>query len=161
MAAAHEQLPHLQVDHYMVSNIDAGGEGWPWVDALPEVCVPASEEGVFYPSEVNVPSVVHFCQGYRAGEFSYAKRRVPHDIFDCGHDMLKLPPRDLASSNYIVKKNKKEAAKSQMKAKRNAYMLCIIYEAINRALVAYKQRMCGGPDEAEANYDQTIVFNGF
>jgi hypothetical protein len=29
MAAAHEQLPHLQVDNYMVSSSDAGGEAWP------------------------------------------------------------------------------------------------------------------------------------
>ncbi len=71
MAAAHEKLPHLQVDHYMVSNVEAGGEGWPWVDELPEVCVPPEEDLVnnkvtYYPG-LPVPSVVHFCQSFRAG----------------------------------------------------------------------------------------------
>jgi hypothetical protein len=45
MAAAHEQLPHLQVDNYMVSSSDAGGEAWPHIDQLPEVCVPPDEHG--------------------------------------------------------------------------------------------------------------------
>ena len=34
MASAHLGLRHFKVDHLMVSNVDAGGEGWPWVDAL-------------------------------------------------------------------------------------------------------------------------------
>jgi hypothetical protein len=28
------RIPALQVDHLMISNVDAGGEGWPWVDAF-------------------------------------------------------------------------------------------------------------------------------
>ena len=46
MAAAHENLPHLQIDNHMVSAVDAPGEGWPHVDALPEICVPPDEEGM-------------------------------------------------------------------------------------------------------------------
>ena len=45
MAAAHEQLPHLQADNYMVSAVDAGGEAWPHIDALPQVCVPPDSDG--------------------------------------------------------------------------------------------------------------------
>jgi hypothetical protein len=45
MAAAHEKLPHLQVDNYMVSSSDAGGEAWPHVDGLPQVCIPPDENG--------------------------------------------------------------------------------------------------------------------
>lgn len=64
MAAAHERLPHLQVDHHMVSNVDSGGEGWAWVDELDNVCTPPNEEGVFYEGH-NLPTVAHFCQSYR------------------------------------------------------------------------------------------------
>jgi hypothetical protein len=45
MAAAHERLPHLQLDNYMVSSSDAGGEGWPHVDSLDQVCVSPSDKG--------------------------------------------------------------------------------------------------------------------
>lgn len=37
MAAAHEKLPHFQFEHFMVSNTDAGGEGWPLIDKLDDV----------------------------------------------------------------------------------------------------------------------------
>ena len=64
MAAAHEKLPHVQVDHYMVSNIDSGGEGWNWVDDLDNACVKPNEKGIFYEGQ-NLPTVAHFCQSYR------------------------------------------------------------------------------------------------
>ena len=35
MAAANLSLPHAQVHHLMVSNAQAGGEGWDWVDSVP------------------------------------------------------------------------------------------------------------------------------
>lgn len=47
MAAAHDELPHLQVDNYMVSSSDAGGEAWPHIDRLPQVCIPPDENGTF------------------------------------------------------------------------------------------------------------------
>lgn len=40
MAAAHERLPHFQLEQHMVSNIDAGDEGWPHIDALDKPCEP-------------------------------------------------------------------------------------------------------------------------
>lgn len=147
------------MDHYMVSNVDAGGEGWPWVDALPAVCVPPDSEGIFFRHK-NLPTVVHYCQTFRAGEYSFSKRRVPHDIFSCGHDLLKPPPMDLAKRNYIIKKETKQEMKSRKSAQRNAYVLCIVYESINKALIDYKQKMCGSIPQNETSYRQTIVFNG-
>ena len=44
MAAAHEKLPHLRMDNWMVSNTQAGGEGWAWIDALDDPCVPPDDE---------------------------------------------------------------------------------------------------------------------
>ena len=46
MAAAHDNLPHLQLENYMVSNTDSPGEGWPLVDALDDACVPPDEGAV-------------------------------------------------------------------------------------------------------------------
>ena len=34
ISAAHNKLPHLRLDHYMVSNIDASGEGWSFIDRI-------------------------------------------------------------------------------------------------------------------------------
>ena len=44
MAAAHEKLPHLRMDNWMVSNTEAGGEGWAWIDALEDPCMPPNDE---------------------------------------------------------------------------------------------------------------------
>lgn len=74
MAAAHENLPHLQLENYMVSNIDAGAEGWPLVSQLDDACVPPVD-GIYYP-EVPLPNLVHYCQNYRAGDIGFAKRQV-------------------------------------------------------------------------------------
>ncbi len=105
MAAAHEKLPHLQVDNYMVSNTDAGGEAWPHVDSLPQVCVPPDEDGHFY-AGLPMTTVIHYCQNYRVGELGFQKRRVPHSIFSCESPMMVEPPADLASATYKVKSGK-------------------------------------------------------
>jgi peptidyl serine alpha-galactosyltransferase len=102
MASAHESLPHLQVDHYMVSNVEAGGEGWPWVDALPEVCLPPNSDNVYYPGQ-NIPTVAHFCQTYRIGEYMFTKRRVPHNIFDCDHPLFVEVPADIVKNDFFFK----------------------------------------------------------
>lgn len=34
MAAAHQELPHLTLMNYMISNTDMDEEGWPFIDAL-------------------------------------------------------------------------------------------------------------------------------
>jgi hypothetical protein len=104
MAAAHEELPHLQLDHYMVSNVESGGEGWDWIDALENVCVPPNEEGIFYDGQP-LPLVIHFCQTYRAGDLSYSKRQIPKDIFSCESPLLVDPPRNLADADYFYKKS--------------------------------------------------------
>jgi hypothetical protein len=107
MAAAHERLPHLQVDHYMVSNVDAGGEGWEWVDALPHVCLPPEgDDKVFYPGQ-KLPTVTHFCQSYRAADYFWGKRRVPHNVFDCSHPLFAEIPSTVAEADYFIDKNAK------------------------------------------------------
>ncbi len=103
MAAAHEKLPHLQLDNYMVSNVEAGGEGWEWVDSLDSVCIPPNEQGIYYPNDP-MPTVIHFCQTYRGGDLMYTKRRVPKDIFKCDSPLLVEPTADLQNADYFYKK---------------------------------------------------------
>ena len=105
MAAAHERLPHLQIENYMVSSSDAGGEAWPHVDRLTQVCVPPDEDGIFYKG-LPMTTVVHYCQGYRVGDIGYQKRRVPHNIFSCESPMLMDLPQDLGQTLYNIKSEK-------------------------------------------------------
>jgi len=105
MAAAHERLPHLQVDHYMVSNVDSGGEGWAWIDALEENVCSRFDGHTHFPNR-DLPTVLHFCQTYRVGDLSYTKRRVPHDLFSCESPLFVEVNPELTSSTYIIKNGK-------------------------------------------------------
>ena len=101
MAAAHENLPHLQVFHHMISNIDAGNsEGWPLISALDDVCLPPVN-GIYHPDKP-LPTFMHFCQGYDIGELGFAKRRLRTSIFTCEHDLLLDPADEVDSSLYIL-----------------------------------------------------------
>ncbi len=152
MAAAHENLPHLQFENHMVSNTDVHpGEGWQHVDALEDSCVPPDEHGIYFPGQ-NLPTVLHFCQFFRAGELGFQKRRVPKDIFSCESPMFKEPPPDLAKAEYRIKNKVKEQLRPVM-AKRHAFALCILHRSINAALSDYKDRMCG----ADANREKSLV----
>ena len=75
MAGAHEELPHLRMDNYMVSNVDISqGEGWQWVDEL-----------------------------FRSREIGFQKRRLKKDIFSCEQDLLLEPPKDLGFATYMIR----------------------------------------------------------
>ena len=51
MGAAHEKLPHFQMEQHMVSNNEAGGEGWPFIDALDDPCQTPNDEGIYCPTQ--------------------------------------------------------------------------------------------------------------
>ena len=82
-----------------VSNTECGGEGWDWVDALDDVCESPDENGIFYQGKP-LPTVVHYCQFFIAGEMAFGKRRVPHDIFTCDSPLLLEPSSALAKAGY-------------------------------------------------------------
>lgn len=151
MAAAHEELPHLQLNNMMVSNTDAGGEGWDWIDKLNNTCVPPVN-GIYYP-DLPMPTMVHFCQGYRAGPIGFAKRQVPKNIFSCEQNLLLQTPDDLGFVDYRIKDGKRESL-SNRQVKRNSFMLCVIYNSINAAVIDFKKRMCGPTNST--SYDKTI-----
>ena len=110
MAAAHEDLPHFTVMHYMISNTDMDEEGWRWIDQLEtDVCEPPKvspgtndlgiSEITFYPGRP-MPTVVHFCQFFRIGELGFHKRRLQKALFDCDFPLLIDPPIDVGKLDY-------------------------------------------------------------
>ena len=102
MAGAHEELPHLRMDNYMVSNVDISqGEGWQWVDELEDVCVPPVK-GKFFPGKP-LPNFLHYCQFFRSREIGFQKRRLKKDIFSCEQDLLLEPPKDLGFATYMIR----------------------------------------------------------
>jgi hypothetical protein len=104
MAAAHENLPHLQFEHFMVSNTDSPGEGWPLIDKIENVCEPPVN-GIYLPG-TPLPTVVHYCQNFRAGLIGFAKRRAPKDMFSCEAPIFVEPPSNLDKSETRIHKNK-------------------------------------------------------
>ena len=113
MAGAHEKLPHFTMLHFMISNTHASEEGWAWIDALGyDVCQASvlndkkprdTYTGIsqrrFYP-EKPLPTLLHMCQFFRAGELGFHKKRIQPDLFHCDSQMLVEPPSDLGRVNY-------------------------------------------------------------
>lgn len=164
MAAAHENLPHLTMQHYMVSNTEAMDEGWPWVDALADkTCEPAvqgppgaggQKTFVYYPGRP-LPTMLHYCQFFRVGEWGFQKRRVPKKLFECEGQLLGEIPRDIALTKY-KNRDGEIIAIGQKYARRNSFMLCGIHSAINELLRDFKRRMCTGPRADKINLNMTL-----
>jgi len=150
MAAAHENLPHLRMDNFMVSNTEAGGEGWQLVDSLEDPCA-LPVDGIFFPDKP-LPTFLHYCQFFRVGEWAWGKRRMDKEIFSCDRPILADLPKDLGSYDFIINKKGQKEHQSPRQTKRNAFMICTAYRAMNAALLDFKTRVCG----PEANVQKTI-----
>lgn len=92
IAAAHEQLPSLTMNHMMVSDVTSPAEGWDFIDDLQEFCEDPVD-GIFYKDRA-FPTVIHYCQAYSIGEFFFSKRRVKENIFSCEAPLYKTPKKD-------------------------------------------------------------------
>ena len=164
MAAANLSLPHGQVHHLMVSNTDAGGEGWNWVDgAADSVCdgagpatppaatafdgAAAFDNGGHAPGPA-APAVLHFCQTYRAGNHKFGKHSVPHDIFSCGSGLFKFDPAAVAADAARV-----GAKRATVRA---AYFLCNVLPRLNAALLTYKRDVCPKRGVTSWNEEQSV-----
>jgi hypothetical protein len=62
----------------------------------------------------------------------------------------------LFSSLNLVVSLQKEKIKNAKRAKRDAFMVCTIYSAVNLALIDYKQKICGS--ENNTNYEKSFKF---
>jgi hypothetical protein len=139
MAAAHLDLPHFQMEQYMVSNAQAGAEGWPWVDQLPDACEPADAKGIFFPGKPT-PSVLHFCQTFHLGEQSFYKGMHRDKFIDCHTSpMPPIPPGackiNLTSISFDKEREKFKAARHQ---KRGGFALSILYQVLNATIGHYQ-----------------------
>ena len=161
IAAAHLGLRHAIVDSMMVSAVGngggAGGEGWQFVRDVPpgEVC--GYGRGGPYRSSRPVPSAVHYCQHYGVANYTFAKRRVPHEIFTCDHPPLVEPPDDLGSGGYPWVAPRKGSEKKEIgaeKEKMEAFMVCALTRAINDAMAFFKSNgnCVGGGDNGKKAY---------
>ena len=94
------------VDSLMVSNVGAGGEGWPFVDRLPpeRACDPTLLDDEAH----RLPFFLHYCQRYEHVEkppydesnWIYSKYQVPDEILHCPagtHDLEGERPKKKAS----------------------------------------------------------------
>jgi hypothetical protein len=101
LAGAHENLPHLTMEHFMVSNpFVEPGEGWRFIDAFgDDVCRPPDEHGIYYPDKP-LPTFLHHCQFYRIGELGFQKRRVRGKQFECESPLFVEPPLDIGKLDY-------------------------------------------------------------
>jgi len=101
MAAAHEQLPHFTMYHYMVSNTHVDREeGWPWIDSLgSDVCQPPDTDGIYFAGKP-LPIFLHYCQFFRAANAGFQKRRIRKPIFDCDKPIMMELPLDLGKAKY-------------------------------------------------------------
>jgi len=143
MAAAAEELPHLSVFQHMVSSTSAGGEGWPHIDKLEEVCVP-SVNGYFYPGKP-LPTVQHYCQHYEADGYAFGKHSIHHNIFSCDNfKSFPLPSRDIKHNfnDPIDVSADRPIQNKQKQLKYSAFSLCVIHEMFNSAITWYKNKMC-------------------
>ena len=149
MAAAHEELPHLTIRSFMVSNTECGpDEGWPLIDKLgDDTCRAPTKEsrGIYYPGK-DLPTFVHYCQWFRIGEIGFQKRRVTNvKPFSCKGALLVDVPADQNKLQYFISDGHKRKVGRQA-ANWNHFALCVVHNSINAAAVDFKRRMCIDPD---------------
>lgn len=140
MAAAHLDLPHFQMEQYMVSNTEAGAEGWPWVDSLEDSCMSPDAVGIFY-RDKPIPTVLHYCQTFRLGGLSFYKGAHRDKFIDCNTSpMPAMPPSacriDLKGISWEKEREKFKAARH---AKRGGFALNIIFEMLNKTIDHYQR----------------------
>jgi|AntRauTorckE5430_2_1112549.scaffolds.fasta_scaffold03231_3 hypothetical protein len=142
IAAAHLELPFQLIDSLMISNVGAGGEGWPMVDKLPheELCTIARKADH---AEHPIPSLIHYCQRYTIGEWFFSKRKMKKDFFECEASLMQEPP-----SNIVLETDFKHppgGARTDLDTKmgqREGFMVCSIIGALNDAARFFKTNHC-------------------
>eukprot|EP00804_Cyclotella_cryptica_P030282 CCRYP_019226-RC/>CCRYP_019226-RC protein AED:0.25 eAED:0.25 QI:120/1/1/1/0.76/0.66/18/2265/1695 len=147
LAASDVQLPHEVVDSMMISCVDCYGEGWDFIDAIPDGA--ACTSGI-YPNKLNqltLPKTLHYCQSYGVGNVLFSKYLMPHDIFTCESALLVEPVEEEAMSpaNAFVldrgNKQKRTDLNPKMQ-KRNVFATCAMTSVVNEAALFFKKHHC-------------------
>ena len=151
-AAAHLELPHQLMDSLMVSNVGTPGEGWDFIDKIPEEELCSFAKAPDH-DKYAVPSVIHHCQRYIIGPWFWAKRRIPHNIFTCDATLLKEPDTSLTEYDYFITPDGRKNDLKKRAWAGNAFMTCALIQALNDAGTFFKKNSC-----KNANYDKTHTF---
>ena len=153
LAVADYGIRPAVVDSLMVSNVDAGGEGWPWVDKLPmdRGCDPA-----ILTEEFPLPTFLHYCQGYKhpgispSPGFLFSKYSVPDGILECpatesegdrkkrrkGNGKMILDDRGFLPEPDI------HSVASTTRDLRNIFAHCLATRGTNQAVRDYRSWFC-------------------
>eukprot|EP01062_Namystynia_karyoxenos_P080764 TRINITY_DN8747_c0_g2_i1.p2 TRINITY_DN8747_c0_g2~~TRINITY_DN8747_c0_g2_i1.p2 ORF type:complete len:641 (+),score=162.36 TRINITY_DN8747_c0_g2_i1:82-1923(+) len=136
MAAAHLRMPHLTLDHFMVSDPDMSearlGEGWHWVDRWPRN---VSCRNPQVPPGHLAPTLVHYCQRYRATDsagrqWMWYKGDMRSDLLRCNATLPRAPPDDLF------------ATQTTKFGRRSAFMLCYLHHRLRGSVAAWRRKHC-------------------
>lgn len=131
------------------------------MDALgDDVAVPPDDSGVFFPGKP-MPTFVHYCQFYRAAKIGFQKRRVFNDIFSCAANrgLFVDLPEGLSLVNHKEREHGEIVPQTRSQVRRSTFMLSVLHEAFNSALMDFKQRVCmaeGNRSSGDINFKKVI-----
>lgn len=166
IAVADYGIRPVLIDSGMVSNVDAGGEGWPWIDKIPmdRGCDPTvlTQKD----PEYSLPIFLHYCQTFKIKEFQdsyfanpdksqpnwkYSKYQVPDEILHCpagskafeGAEAKHKGSGDmwLNEDGFLPPPPPKLVANSK-KELRNIFANCVATRATNQAAMDYRRWFC-------------------
>mmetsp|Transcript_16848 Transcript_16848/g.32924 ORF Transcript_16848/g.32924 Transcript_16848/m.32924 type:complete len:535 (-) Transcript_16848:350-1954(-) len=159
LGAAHHELPHERLDHFMVSNHRAEGEGWTFIDNLEEKSGHNPCLGTHHPpQDAALPLLVHYPGEVipiidpAKGGWKFHKKHMPHNIYDC---KAKVPGWTSDDANGPITTTPEEIwqkatapdAKcahqhSGMDCKRQAWVACQVHKTIQESILEYKKKYC-------------------
>jgi hypothetical protein len=166
IAVADYGIRPVLIDSMMVSNVDADGEGWPWIDDIPmdRGCDPTvlTQTNPQY----RLPTFLHYCQTYRvqdfeagntgeAPNFKYSKYAVPDEILHCPAGSKALEGGEskpakkgndggmrLAADGFLPEPPTAVDSRGSKKELRNIFMNCVSTRATNQAARDYRRWFC-------------------
>lgn len=145
LAAAHYDLKHQSLDHFMISVPVTSGEAWPFFNRLAaqNKLGRCSSPNEYFGRELS--PFLHIAHRYDSEltSFMFHKGHVAPNIFSCDLPILVMPPEDLIQTA------------PGLKQQQAMYMLCNAYVLINQALVDWKAKFCRGG----GNLSQGIKLN--
>lgn len=157
VASAHLGLKHQLAASFMVSDYHSEyqQEGWAWVadsqTSRGEVCASRSDRTVvalnaLLKPNIFIPPVLHYCQAYALGPYSFYKHQMPDNFMTCQHPLIQEPPANFAELH--------QSGLPKWQSKRLAFFICHMFRMLNEALEYWKVHHCGTD---EANFEKSFV----
>jgi peptidyl serine alpha-galactosyltransferase len=149
-AAAHNKLPHRMVTSLMLSRVGAKHEGWPLILKLNSV------DNV---SPRQLPFVLHYCQKYYLGPYSFYKHALPkgsYNIMSCNHPLFAEPPAHIIKYRQTVTTRGMVYNHTRQERMSYGFFLYHLLRKVNRALEHYKNIHCENGNN-EKTYTQNFL----